>query len=320
MVQHSKFSRRDVLRALAAVPPAAGLLGAAAARADEARTQQIAPGIFSHRGQTAILSSTNRGDIANASFIIGDDAVAVIDTGSNARFGAELREAIRAQTQKPVRYVINTHMHPDHVLGNAAFLSDAPQFFAHYKMPAALSARADRYLRNARDALGEEISSGTKVILPAQTVNGKTTLDLGQRTLELRSHRTAHTDNDLSVFDSKTQTLFLGDLLFSGHVPTLDGSILGWLKLIAELRLERAERVVPGHGPETLPWPSSLDPLQHYLEVIVADVRAAINANVLVGDAAKTAGQSEREKWEIFDEHHVRNVTAAFAELEWENQ
>ena len=143
-------------------------------------------------------------------------------------------------------------------------------------------------------------------------------IDLGGRSLTLTPRPTAHTDNDLTVFDSTTGTLIAGDLLFAEHVPTIDGSIKGWLALIDVLAQEKAQRVVPGHGPTSMLWPDALKPMQKYLQTVATDVRATIKAGATMSEAVKTAGQSERSNWRLFDDHHARNVTAAFAELEWE--
>lgn len=311
-------SRRELLRlaGVASVMPWLPRLSLAEAAA--AAVTEIAQGIYVHTARHAVVSATNSGDIANSTFIVGREAVAVIDTGSTFRIGKSLKSAVQAVTPLPVRYVINTHMHPDHVFGNAAFEEDAPTFIAHHKMARGLAARAETFLRRYEEQIGAEAFAGTKVLYPTQAVTDRTTIDLGSRTLELVARATAHTDNDLTVRDGATETLLLGDLLFSGHVPTLDGSILGWLKLIGELKAESAARVVPGHGPASMTWPDAIVPVERYLSVIVKDVRALIKDGKTLSEATEIAGRSERDAWQIFDEHHVRNVTAAFAELEWE--
>jgi len=316
-LQHA-LSRQAFLRAALALAASPLLRYMPAEAADGVEVSEVAPGVFVHQGRYELQSPQNRGDMANASFVVGTDAVAVIDTLGSAVAGRELRSAIRAVTDKPIRYVINTHMHPDHVFGNAAFKEDNPAFVGHYKLARGLGSRAERYLAINKEMLGEAAFDGIEVILPTLAVEKTLELDLGARTLVLETQRTAHTDNDLTVTDTATDTLFLGDLLFSVHVPTLDGSIRGWLALIDELGERKAARVVPGHGPHAMVLPEALAPEQRYLSAIAADVRKLIKEGKTLEDATKTAGFSERDAWKLFDNYHVRNVTAAFAELEWE--
>lgn len=279
--------------------------------------QRVAPGIFVHRGHHDLANAGNQGDIANLTVVIGAASAAVIDTGGSFGVGANFLAAIRAVTDKPVRFVINTHVHPDHVLGNAAFAGLDAVFVGHHNLPRALAARGDRYVRRAEEQIGTA-AAGTRVIPPGLLVETTHELDLGGRKLRLTAHPTAHTDNDLTVFDIATATLITGDLLFCEHVPTLDGSVRGWLKLLSELTKLNAARAIPGHGPAAVAWPAAAAPEQRYLETLVAEVKAAIAAGQTLSQAVETVGARERQFWQLFDEHHKRNVTAAFAELEWE--
>jgi quinoprotein relay system zinc metallohydrolase 2 len=316
------ISRQDFIRAalaLAAMPMLRPIKSLAAAPAGSAlEVSEIAPGVFVHQGRYEMQSPENRGDMANAGFVVGSDAVAVIDTLGSEKVGMELRNAIRAVTNKPIRYVINTHMHPDHVFGNAAFKQDGPAFVANHKLARGLASRADHYLETNKRMLGADAFEGIDIILPTLAVDDKMPLDLGGRTLILETQRTAHTDNDLTITDGATDTLFLGDLLFSVHMPTLDGSIRGWLALIDDLKRRKSARVVPGHGPRAMELPAAIEPEQRYLAAIAADVRKLIKDGKTLEEATKTAGFEERDAWKLFDDYHVRNVTAAFAELEWE--
>ena len=299
---------------------ALAILGASTfsrAQQQELEVTEIAPGLFVHHGVTALMTRENDGAIANIGFIIGESAVAVIDTGGSVREGQRLLAAVRAHTDKPIRYVINTHGHPDHVFGSAAFLSDGTVFVGHRNLPRALATRWQFYIEAFRRIMGDQLLDEVRMIPPTLLIDGTVTLDLGSRTLTLRAWPTAHSDNDLSVLDEETKTLFAGDLVFLTHTPVLDGSIRGWLRVIDELSTLPARRVIPGHGPVS-EWPAALTDQRRYLETLASDVRVLVARGEPITVAADTAAASERARWQLFDDYNARNATTAFSEIEWE--
>lgn len=290
----------------------------ATAGADAFELVEIAPGVFAHQGRTALMSRENKGGIANLGAIVGNDGVVVIDTGGSVAEGREFLAALQQRTSKPIRYIVNTHVHPDHLFGNGAFTETGAVFVGHKNLPRALAARGTFYLSSFREALGELVDD-VKIIAPTLTVDGVTRLDIGGREIVLQAWRTAHSDADLTVLDTQTKTLFAGDLLFMRHVPVVDGSLLGFLEVAGELEKIDAVRVVPGHGPVVAPWPQALAAQRNYLQRLTRDLRAQIAGGTGLAAASAAAGQSERSKWELFDDYNIRNATAGFAELEWES-
>ena len=282
------------------------------------QVEEVAPGVFAHKGAIALMSEENEGDIANIGFVVGDEGVAVIDTGGSVPVGEHLLAAIRARTDKPVLFVINTHEHPDHVFGNAAFEGLGATFVGHHNLPRALAARGAFYRKAFRRIIGDALVDQVKIVPPTLLVKDRLTLDLGGRSLVLQAWPPAHTDCDLTVFDTATRTLFSGDLVFVGHLPIIDGSLKGWLSDLDGLAAVPAVRVVPGHGAVGLSWPAALDDERAYLAGLARDVKAFIARGDPVGVAAKQAGQELRDDWRLFDDYNARNATAAYSEYEWD--
>jgi quinoprotein relay system zinc metallohydrolase 2 len=278
---------------------------------------EIAPGVHVSPGVYAGVAPDNLGAIANVGFIIGRERVAVIDSGGCLLWGRRLREAVRRVTDLPISHLVQTHMHPDHVFGAAAFLGDAPVILGHRHLPAALANRQAYYMRRLHDLLGD-LAAGSVIVPPNQLVDSETEIDLGGRVLRVTAHRTAHTDNDLSVRDLATGTLWAGDLLFMERIPVIDGSLLGWLAVLEELRPVPTARIVPGHGPATADWPGAAAAQLRYLTRLRDEIRALIAGGGTMEQAIASVGQAERDRWRLFDDYHARNVTAAFHELEWE--
>lgn len=284
----------------------------------------IAPGALVHAGALEDWGPANGGDVANLGAIEGERCLAVIDSGGSLAVGRAWRKQLQAAAPKPVCWVINTHAHPDHVLGNAAFRGAGPGgadpvFVGHARLPAALATRGPYYL----NALARDFGAAaepTEIVAPTQTVAPGTprTLDLGGREIVLQAWPTAHTDADLSVFDPASGTLFAGDLLFVEHLPALDGKLMGWLGVMDALAQRRDVRIaVPGHGAVQREWPAALAPQRRYLEGLRDGVREALRANRPLAETVDRLADKGIDGWRLTERFHKRNVTAAYAELEW---
>jgi len=296
-----------------------GSLLATVAGAEEKafRLDGIAPGVYLHQGVTVDFSDPRHDDIANIGFIIGAKCVAVIDTGGSVKTGTALRSAIRGITELPVCYVINTHVHFDHVLGNLSFADDKPEFIGHAGLADAIEASRAFFLKEFSAELGGS-PSAKSIIGPTRTVTERMSLDLGGRKLLLTAWPAAHTHADLTVLDEQTGTLWTGDLLFREHIPVLDGSLKGWLSVIKTLKTIAVKKIIPGHGPPGNTWAEMMTAQENYLNNLLQETRKAIASGVFMEDAINTIGREEKSHWLLFEQHHRANVSKAFVELEWE--
>lgn len=277
---------------------------------------QVAPGIHIRRGVDQDASQSNQDAIANIGFIEGNDCVLVTDSGGCLADGQSLRAAIQSITRKPIRYVLLSHVHPDHIFGAGAFAADQPVFIGHANLPQSMAARGPFYQTQLDTILGPGKSG--PLIRPTLTITATQEIDLGNRRLTLTAHKPAHTSTDVSLFDHATGTLLPADLLFVGRAPSLDGNLNGWLETLPKLAALNPARAVPGHGPISVDFTAASAPLRNYLTILRDQTRAAIAGNVGIATASVTVAQSEREKWKLFDDYNGRNVTEAYKELEWE--
>jgi quinoprotein relay system zinc metallohydrolase 2 len=273
----------------------------------------IAPGNYVHYGVHDDRSRENLGDQANIGFIVGERC------GGSFPVGRALLNGLREVTDKPICYVVISHVHPDHIFGVAALTGDDPVIIGHENLPRQLAARGKFYREALERDLGD-LAAGSDIVMPTRTVAAGETIsfDLGDRKVDIRGWPPAHTDHDVSVFDRSTSTLWLADLLFVEHTPVLDSNITGFLAVMQTLRATEARHYVPGHGRSSAAWPAVMDAQQRYFEVILKETRRAIRDNVRLMDAVNQVGWSEAEQWVNFETYHRRNVTTAYTELEWE--
>ncbi len=282
---------------------------------------ELMSGVYLHQGRHETLESAHRDDIANVGFVVGERCVAVIDSGGSIAAGERLRKTIREHTKLPICYVINTHVHFDHVLGNQAFIADEAVVVGHRNLKGALAASRDFF----RERFAEELGLTDPARLPdelvpepGRLVEDQLELDLGGRTLLLRAWPAAHTDNDLTVLDTASGILWTGDLLFRERVPVFDASLKGWLAVMEELGRIEATQFVPGHGAPAPDWKSAAAAQRAYLQLLLEDTRAWIARGGFMEEVLEAAQSASGKDWLLFDEYHSRNVSKAFIELEWE--
>ena len=217
-------------------------------------------------------------------------------------------------------------MHQDHIFGNTAFVSEGAIIYGHFNLKKALKERGSQYIKQVSEA-GDKVK-GTKIIFPHKVIaeissdqlkklSNKITINLGNRKLLLASHPTAHTYSDASVFDLKTKTFFVGDLVQDERLPTMDGLVKNWIKVLNEIEKIDFKIMVPGHG-KIQKDNTALEKTKTYLQVLYDDVVDALKKDIPAEEVIETAAQSEKDKWVLFDRVNPGNVVRTFMRYEWE--
>lgn len=282
---------------------------------------ELAPGVLVFLGDPVPLEDSADGRIANLGVVIGERSVAVIDSGVSRQQAQQLLVAIRHVTDKPISHVILSHMHPDHALGVSVLAEAGAQIVAHHALSRALGQRGRGYLDAMVRIYGPEAMLATQVVLPDRLIEDRDRIDLGGRWLTLRAAGTAHTDNDLTVLDEATGTLFTGDLVFRQLTPVVDGSLIGWLDWHRLSPDPAPRRIVPGHGAVAGDWLDAVTSQQALLQALAGATRAEIAEGRALSEAVPrivAALMPLSEGWNAFAAIMARNATAAFKELEWE--
>ncbi|AYH43291.1 quinoprotein relay system zinc metallohydrolase 1 [Azoarcus sp. DN11] len=252
-----------------ALLPAPAPAAAEAARFDyHLAPQEIAPGVHVFTGRREDFSPANGGNIVNTGFLVGSTGVIVIDTGPSRRYGEQMLAAIRRVTPLPVVLTINTHLHPDHFLGNQAF--PAATLAALPETQRGIQKDGEAFNENLYRMAGDWME-GTERVVPTQPLAaGRRTV--GGRDIEIVA-LDGHTPADLVLIDHASGTVFAGDLLFHDRAATTPHADLAhWLSTLKRLEALPARQWVPGHG-DVVRDAAAITQTRDYLEWVAATMR-----------------------------------------------
>lgn len=262
-------------------------------------------------GKEEYFSKENGGDIANASFIITANSVILIDTGSSKLYSKELKKQIEKITSKPIKYIINTHHHPDHFLGNSAFSSS--DIYAAEFTKNEIEQNGDLYIVNLVNLVGEAMNN-TKIKAPNQVLTAKT-LNLDGYKLDIL-HLDGHTQSDIAIYDENTKILYASDLVFNKRtLTTPHANIQNWLKSLEELEKINYSILVPGHGLAS----KTKEPIKEniaYLNYLDNTLKNSVKKGLDVFEILEKPIPKEFESFTMFKEEFERSVINLYPSYE----
>ncbi len=240
---------------------------------------------------------------ANAGVVVGTKGAVVVDTLISAKEAGRLLRDVRAVTDKPVRYVVDTHYHLDHAFGNGVFEDGGAVVIAQEKDTAAMKAAGDKLLAGAREmGLTAADLEGTRIAPPTITFGDRLRIDPGGVTVELIFVAPSHTAGSAMAYVRERKVLFTGDILFTDYHPYLgEGDIDGWVRTLDAILLLDVDAIVPGHGPVSTK--KDVQAMKEYLLAFDRNARAlapaAKNAQALAAELKKVLPARSRAEFLI---------------------
>ncbi|HXM40636.1 MAG TPA: MBL fold metallo-hydrolase [Bryobacteraceae bacterium] len=291
--------------------PAAALLLVlpALGAAPDFRLQRIGNGVWAAIANDQGLAG------GNAGFVIGDDGVAVIDTFQDPLPAKAMLDEIRKLTPLPIRFVVNTHYHLDHVNGNDVFAAAGATIVAHPGVRAWM--RTENIKMLDPPVTPEKKARVQSLTLPTVVYDSRIDLYLGSRRISVRYYP-GHTGGDSVVWISDARVVFCGDMLWKDHVPNLiDATTKAWVESLGTMQRDYAPATwVPGHG--DVAGASDMVTFRKYL----TDLRAAVQREQAAGKsgdglaAALLPGlKAKYGKWGFFNDYAAADIEQTEQEL-----
>jgi len=304
--------RSLLLCAMIAVAPAR------AQDAPEMRAIQVSPHAWYVQGQSALGSKANRNFISNAGFVVTPAGVVVIDALGSPAMARQLLATIRAITPQPVKLVILTHYHADHIYGAQVFKQAGAVIVAHELGRDYLGSETARLRMQA--SIDEGLTEpGTQVIAAAPWLAGSASFDLGGTRFEAMHVGPAHTVEDLAVYFPDEGVLFSGDLVFRGRVPYVgDADSRRWIESLDRLLGLPAKLIVPGHGPHSTEPRADLQLTRDYLAYLRQAMGKAARELTPFEEAYAATDWSRFEALPLFKQANRMNAYNTYLLMEQE--
>ena len=254
----------------------------------EPGVKQLAPGIY------AYIQSKATWYWSNAGFIVGNDYVVVVDSLTTVGLTQRFKDEIRKITDKPIRYLVNTHHHGDHTWGDHVFAGATIISHDCCRREVTEAAIVDPNLLNT---IFPEFDFRGIAVTPADiTFDKRLTLHMDGREIRLLHFGPGHTVDDIIVHLPQEGIIFAGDFIFLYSTPLgAEGSFAGWIKNLDAMAKLGARTYVPGHGPVC--GAEGLKQCRDYLVLVRSEARKRFDKGMTVDEAAKDIDLRQFKQW-----------------------
>ena len=272
-------------------------------------------------GEAGLASSANEGYMSNAGFVVTKAGVVVFDSLGTAVLGHKLVDAIKKVTNQPIKRVVVSHYHADHIYGLQVFQDLGAEIWAHTSGQNYLGSDAAALLMTQRrDTLFPWVDEKSRLVGASKWLTADVDFELGGLHFQLRHVGPAHAPDDMVMFVKEDAVLFTGDLIFIGRVPYVgDADSRSWLVAIDKLIAFKPEFLITGHGTASTYPEKDLMLTRDYLRFVRKVMGKAVEDFVPFAEAYDKADWSQFSKLPAFEEGNRENAYNTFLLMERES-
>jgi len=267
-------------------------------------------------GLSEVMDERNNGNMSNSCFVNIGTSYLVIDSGPTYAYAQQAYAKMKEIKNLPISYVINTHVHDDHWLGNAYYAEIGVKIIGSHAFKNEPKVEKTRM----QQRITPEAYAKTTQVFPSIFVENEMVLEIdGEKVKLISVNKKAHTHSDLLVYIPNEKMVFVGDLVFNDRLPSIrDGSLKGWLEALDDVRLMDVDYIIGGHG--KIVDRTSVDMTYNYIKTMKEKVAAFIEEGEEIADVVNMLTMDEYKDVNFYDSMHRQNVEIAYRMLEWESE
>ena len=283
----------------------------------EVKAQKLAKNTYYVPGMSG-AATEYEGFISNAGFVVTSEGVVVFDALGTPSLAHAMLSEIRKVTDQPIKIVVMSHYHADHLYGLQIFKEAGAQVWAPKGTWDYLdSETAETLLDSRRNTLFPWVNDDTYLVKPDRIIDQDIKFSLGNHKFMINYFGKVHSDGDMSLLSINDQTLYSGDIIFEGRLPFVgDANIIDWVKTLERMQHTQVDYFVPGHGSASNQPNQTMDLTYRYLKFLLAKLGKAVEEMDQFEEAYEAIDWSEFENETAFDEANRKNAYAVYLFLE----
>jgi cyclase len=267
-------------------------------------------------GLSEVMDEHNNGNISNSCFVNMGTSYLVIDSGPSFSYASQAYSQMKKIKNLPISYVVNTHLHDDHWLGNGYYESIGAKIIGS----AAFTDLPKEEMTRMQKRITKEAYLKTTQTYPSLLVEKEKNLKINSIKVSIKHvNQKAHTDSDLYVYIPSKKIVFVGDMVFNDRLPSIrEGNLRGWLKGLDEIRNLDVDYIIGGHG--KIITPDSVNFTYNYIKGLLQQISTLIEDGENITDVLDIVTMQEYKNMNFYDSIHRQNVEIAYRMLEWDSE